>query len=76
MHHPGFKYCELRLDRSPVVVSSRWSQWSHELLVIRLSVNKPKLFLNYPHSVFQAFIDAMKNQGEIINPDIIDDIPF
>jgi hypothetical protein len=76
MHSQEFQYFRLRLDKSPVILGVHWSRRTKEMFVFGLAINHVNLVFNFPYSEFMAFIHAMKNQGEIINPDIFENIPF
>ncbi|MEH1882475.1 hypothetical protein [Nostoc sp.] len=74
MHSQEFQYFRVRLDKSPVAPSIPWSRRTEEMFVLRLAINRAELVFDFPYSEFIAFIHATKNQGEIINPDIFNDI--
>ncbi|WP_334939777.1 hypothetical protein [Nostoc sp.] len=76
MHSPAFQYFQLRLNKSPVTLGAHWSMRTEEIFVFRLAINRMDLVFDFPYSEFLAFIHAIKNQGEIINPDIFENIPF
>ncbi len=74
MHSPYFQYFKFRFHRAPVSISIHSSKWTDELLVIRFVLNRPRLLVNTPYPAVQAFIKAQKEQGEIIDERVLDDI--
>ncbi|MBW4568055.1 MAG: hypothetical protein KME31_08530 [Tolypothrix carrinoi HA7290-LM1] len=73
---PHFQECELGFDHSPIEVDVCWSKYSYEFLLIQITFNRPKLSLSIPWYIYQDFIKARRKEGEIIEEQLIDNIPF
>ncbi|MBL1199122.1 hypothetical protein VF14_11535 [Nostoc linckia z18] len=75
-HSPRFSEFEISLDPAPITLSIVHLVDDSDLLTIQLSLNKPKLWIYYPWSVFVQFLNSKKDAGEIIDPSIFNNIPF
>lgn len=73
---PHFQECQLYFDRPPIEIEVCWSKYSYEFLLIQITFNRPKLALNIPWDICLTFIEDRRKQGEIIDEQSIDDIPF
>lgn len=74
MHSPMFSKCRIQLIRRPVSLGIHWSEWMDELLVLRLSIQRPRIWIVVPWQMIEEFIKAMKAQGEIVEYSNFDNI--
>ncbi|GAX43435.1 hypothetical protein NIES4075_44480 [Tolypothrix sp. NIES-4075] len=76
INSPYFRDCELSFDHPPIEVDVHWSKYGYEFLLIQISFLRPKLSLSIPWSTCLDFIEARAKEGEFIEEQLIDGIPF
>jgi hypothetical protein len=76
MHSPLFPKCQFQLNNSPIWVEFHYSKYIRKTFVIRLVLTIPEVTFDIPFIVFNSFVQAMKQQGEEISYDVLDNIPF